>query len=181
QRWLPEVFRSAGHGTDHAPAADEMAAAARTEQHRSLRHALKVVATFLVLWLVPLAALYAWRGGADTLVLEMWFFTQAAFVTFGGAYAVLSYIADVAVNGYGWLTAGEMVRGLGLAESTPGPLIMVTEYVGFVAAWKTAPADVPRPSDSMCSPPYLLWRRSLLFDDLPSRRTTLYRWVPSLA
>src|SRR5947209_7405503 len=143
QGWLPAVFRSAGHGTDHAPAADEMAAAARTEQHRSLRHALKVVATFLVLWLVPLAALYVWRGGADTLVLEMWFFTQAAFVTFGGAYAVLSYIADVAVNGYGWLTAGEMVRGLGLAESTPGPLIMVTEYVGFVAAWKTAPAAMP--------------------------------------
>jgi chromate transporter len=74
----------------------------------------------------------------------MWFFTQAAFVTFGGAYAVLSYIADVAVNGYGWLTTGEMVRGLGLAESTPGPLIMVTEYVGFVAAWKNAPPDVPR-------------------------------------
>src|SRR5438105_11844500 len=144
QRWLPEVFRSAGHGPDHAPTAEETAAALRTEQHRSFGHALKVVATFLVLWLVPLAALYAWRGGADTLVLEMWFFTQAAFVTFGGAYAVLSYIADVAVNGYGWLTAGEMVRGLGLAESTPGPLIMVTEYVGFVAAWKTAPGDVPR-------------------------------------
>ena len=144
QRWLPEVFRPAGHRPGHAPTAEEMAAAARTEQHRSLGHALKVVATFLVLWLVPLAALYVWRGGADTLVLEMWFFTQAAFVTFGGAYAVLSYIADVAVNGYGWLTAGEMVRGLGLAESTPGPLIMVTEYVGFVAAWKTAPADVPR-------------------------------------
>ena len=97
-----------------------------------------------MLWLVPLAALYVWRGGADTLVQEMWFFTQAAFVTFGGAYAVLSYIADVAVNGYGWLTAAEMVRGLGLAESTPGPLIMVTEYVGFVAAWKNAPADMPR-------------------------------------
>jgi hypothetical protein len=74
----------------------------------------------------------------------MWFFTQAAFVTFGGAYAVLSYIADGAVNGYGWLTASEMVRGLGLTESTPGPLIMVTEYVGFIAAWKTAPADIPR-------------------------------------
>src|SRR5256886_12969697 len=74
----------------------------------------------------------------------MWFFTQAAFVTFGGAYAVLSYIADVAVNSYGWLTTSEMVRGLGLAESTPGPLIMVTEYVGFVAAWKNAPGDMPR-------------------------------------
>jgi chromate transporter len=74
----------------------------------------------------------------------MWFFTQAAFVTFGGAYAVLSYVADVAVNGYAWLTGAEMVRGLGLAESTPGPLIMVTEYVGFVAAWKNAPPDMPR-------------------------------------
>jgi chromate transporter len=148
QRWLPQAFRSAGHGPGDASTATaqaaEAAAAARTEQHRSLGHALKVVATFLGLWLVPLGALYAWRGGADTLVQEMWFFTQAAFVTFGGAYAVLSYIADVAVNGYGWLTTGEMVRGLGLAESTPGPLIMVTEYVGFVAAWKTAPSDVPR-------------------------------------
>jgi chromate transporter len=144
QRWLPDVFRSAGHGPSHAPTAEEAAAAARTERHRSLGHALKVVGTFVLLWLVPLAVLYVWRGGNDTLVQEMWFFTQAAFVTFGGAYAVLSYIADIAVNGYGWLTAGEMVRGLGLAESTPGPLIMVTEYVGFVAAWKTAPADISR-------------------------------------
>jgi chromate transporter len=99
---------------------------------------------FAALWLIPLGLLYAWRGAADTLVQEMWFFTQAAFVTFGGAYAVLSYIADAAVNNFGWLTGSEMVRGLGLAESTPGPLIMVTEYVGFVAAWKHAPADVPR-------------------------------------
>lgn len=108
-------------------------------------HALKVIGTFLALWLIPLGVLYAWRGASDTLVQEMRFFTQAAFVTFGGAYAVLSYIADVAVNGYGWLTSREMVRGLGLAELTPGPLIMVTEYVGFVAAWKTAPSDVPEP------------------------------------
>jgi chromate transporter len=144
QRWQPAVFQSAGHSPAQAPTAEESAAAVRSEQHRSLGHALKVVATFLVLWLVPLGLLYAWRGGADTLVQEMWFFTQAAFVTFGGAYAVLSYIADVAVNSYGWLTAEEMVRGLGLAESTPGPLIMVTEYVGFVAAWKNAPSDMPR-------------------------------------
>jgi len=106
---------------------------------------LTVIGTFLALWLIPLGVLYAWRGASDTLVQEMRFFTQAAFVTFGGAYAVLSYIADVAVNGYGWLTSREMVRGLGLAELTPGPLIMVTEYVGFVAAWKTAPSDVPEP------------------------------------
>jgi chromate transporter len=139
QRWQPLVFRSAGQGASHA-----QAAAGQTGQHRSLAYALKVVAVFLVLWLVPLGLLFAWRGAADTLVHEMWFFTQAAFVTFGGAYAVLSYISDVAVNGYGWLTGAAMVRGLGLAESTPGPLIMVTEYVGFVAAWKNAPADIPR-------------------------------------
>jgi chromate transporter len=137
------VFGPTGHGRAQGTA-EESSAASRAERHRTLGHALKVIGTFLVLWLMPLAALYLWRGGADTLVQEMWFFTQAAFVTFGGAYAVLSYIADVAVNGYGWLTASEMVRGLGLAESTPGPLIMVTEYVGFVAAWKHAPADVSR-------------------------------------
>ena len=69
------------------------------------------------------------------LIREALFFTGAAFVTFGGAYAVLSYVSDVAVNGYGWLTADQMVQGLGLAESTPGPLIMVTQYVGFLGAW----------------------------------------------
>src|SRR5207247_3262312 len=122
QRWQPTVFQMAAHASLLASTAEESAAASRAEDHRSLGHALKVVATFLALWLVPLGLLYAWRGAADTLVQEMWFFTQAAFVTFGGAYAVLSYIADVVVNSYGWLTAGEMVRGLGLAESTPGPL-----------------------------------------------------------
>jgi chromate transporter len=143
-RWRPEVFRPAGHDGGQAVAAEEAAAARQTQRQRTFGHAIKIIATFLVLWLVPLSLLFAWRGATDTLVRELWFFTQAAFVTFGGAYAVLSYIADVAVNGYGWLTGSEMVRGLGLAESTPGPLIMVTEYVGFVAAWKNAPADVPR-------------------------------------
>ena len=89
----------------------------------------------MVLWAVPVGALWIWRGGEDVLVKEALFFTGAAFVTFGGAYAVLSYISDVAVNQYGWLTADQMVQGLGLAESTPGPLIMVTQYVGFIGAW----------------------------------------------
>jgi chromate transporter len=140
QTWQPRVFQASG---EHAAAADNRATADNSG-HRSLPHALKLAVTFLALWLIPLGGLLAWRGWTDLLTQEMWFFTQAAFVTFGGAYAVLSYIADVAVNGYGWLSAAEMVRGLGLAESTPGPLIMVTEYVGFVAAWKNAPADVPR-------------------------------------
>jgi chromate transporter len=75
-----------------------------------------------------------WRGGDDTLTQIGLFFTKAAFVTFGGAYAVLSYITDVAVFNE-WLSAQQMLIGLGLAESTPGPLIMVTQYAGFLAAW----------------------------------------------
>ena len=96
---------------------------------------LRLLGIFVVLWAVPVGALYVWRGGEDVLIKEALFFTGAAFLTFGGAYSVLSYVADVAVNGYGWLTADQMVQGLGLAESTPGPLIMVTQYVGFIGAW----------------------------------------------
>jgi chromate transporter len=96
---------------------------------------LRLLGTFVVLWVVPVGALYLWRGSEDVLVKEALFFTGAAFVTFGGAYAVLSYISEVAVGQYGWLTADQMVQGLGLAESTPGPLIMVTEYVGFIGAY----------------------------------------------
>ena len=96
---------------------------------------LRLLGTFVVLWVVPVGVLYLWRGSEDVLVKEALFFTGAAFVTFGGAYAVLSYISEVAVGQYGWLTADQMVQGLGLAESTPGPLIMVTEYVGFIGAY----------------------------------------------
>src|SRR5215204_4357990 len=96
---------------------------------------LRLLGIFVILWALPLGALYLWRGGEDVLVKEALFFTGAAFLTFGGAYSVLSYVADVAVNHYGWLTADQMVQGLGLAESTPGPLIMVTQYVGFIGAW----------------------------------------------
>src|SRR6266852_3326843 len=112
QGWQPDVFRPAAHGGAHASTAEESTAARLAQQHRTFGHALKVVATFLVLWLIPLAALYVWRGGADTLVQEMWFFTQAAFVTFGGAYAVLSYISDVAVNGYFIFLAAPYVEWL---------------------------------------------------------------------
>jgi chromate transporter len=96
---------------------------------------LWLLGIFVVLWAVPVGTLYLWRGGEDVLVKEALFFTGAAFLTFGGAYSVLSYVADVAVNQYGWLAADQMVQGLGLAESTPGPLIMVTQYVGFIGAW----------------------------------------------
>ncbi|HEX5850447.1 MAG TPA: chromate efflux transporter [Rubrobacter sp.] len=116
---------------------EEESAIDRTGSHGmpSMLRNVRLLGTFVVLWALPLGALYLWRGGEDVLVKEALFFTGAAFLTFGGAYAVLSYVADVAVNHYGWLTADQMVQGLGLAESTPGPLIMVTEYVGFIGAW----------------------------------------------
>jgi chromate transporter len=141
-RVVPDAFRGGGHGPsegEEASAVDRVAANGRPSLPRNLR----LLGTFLVLWAVPVGALWLWRGGEDVLVGEALFFTGAAFVTFGGAYAVLSYISDVAVNNYGWLTADQMVQGLGLAESTPGPLIMVTQYVGFLGAWNDPGAFSP--------------------------------------
>src|SRR5215218_2394118 len=141
-RVVPDAFRGGGHGPsegEEASAVDRVAANGRPSMSRNLR----LLGTFLVLWAVPVGALWLWRGGEDVLVGEALFFTGAAFVTFGGAYAVLSYISDVAVNNYGWLTADQMVQGLGLAESTPGPLIMVTEYVGFIGAYNDSGPFAP--------------------------------------
>ena len=100
----------------------------------SFAHVLRVGATCLALWSIPVGAIGLWRGFSDTLTQIGLFFTKAAFVTFGGAYAVLVYITDFGV-GRQWLNTEQMLIGLGLAESTPGPLIMVTQYVGFVGAW----------------------------------------------
>ena len=135
-RVVPEAFRGGGHGStaEEASALDTTTSKGRPSALRNLR----LLGIFIMLWAVPVGALYLWRGGEDVLVHEALFFTGAAFVTFGGAYAVLSYISDVAVNSYGWLTADQMVQGLGLAESTPGPLIMVTQYVGFFGAWNNS-------------------------------------------
>ena len=92
---------------------------------------------FALLWAVPVGLALAATGPrpfADVAI----FFTQAAFVTFGGAYAVLPFVAQGAVEHYGWLSRPEMVHGLALAETTPGPLILVTQYVGFFAGWNAA-------------------------------------------
>lgn len=129
-RWQPHIFRPAAPDMDGRSSAEERTALP------SLRDNLQLIGIFVLLWLIPVGALLAWRGYDDVLVQEALFFTQAAFITFGGAYAVLTYIADMAVHQYGWLTTDQMIQGLGLAESTPGPLIMVTQYVGFVGAWQ---------------------------------------------
>ena len=132
RRW-PAVFQPRGLGPASADAGD---ASASPAAQPSAGRAPRVVGVFFVLWALPVGAVWLWRGAGDVLVQEALFFTQAAFVTFGGAYAVLAYVADVAVNRYGWLDAEQMVQGLALAESTPGPLIMVLQYVGFLGAWR---------------------------------------------
>jgi chromate transporter len=100
----------------------------------STSRGLKVLVVGLVLWFAPVAAAAAVFSRDSVLVDQGLFFSGAAVVTFGGAYAVLSYVAHQAVSVYGWLKAGEMVRGLALAETTPGPLIMVVQFVAFVGA-----------------------------------------------
>ncbi len=95
---------------------------------------LRTLAVWLAIWLVPLFAVAAIFGSGHVLAQLAYFFSKLAVVTFGGAYAVLAYMAQEAVTGYQWLTAGEMLDGLGLAETTNGPLILVTEFVGYIAA-----------------------------------------------
>lgn len=103
--------------------------------HVSTRKTLTTIALWLAIWLAPFAALMAL--GAPQLLIEVGqFFSTLAVVTFGGAYAVLAYMAQDVVVQFGWLTAGEMVDALGLAETTPGPLILVTQFVGFLAGFK---------------------------------------------
>jgi chromate transporter len=134
----PEMFASApAHGAaddDDVAISDQRSAGVHTKL--SLRRSVRVLVVGLLVWFVPLVLVSLWRGGGDTLTDQAWFFSQAAVVTFGGAYAVLSYINQAAVTQFGWLLPGQMVTGLGLAESTPGPLIMVTEFVGFVGAYQ---------------------------------------------
>jgi chromate transporter len=111
-------------------------AAVQDSSRRSGWASLGVLLIGLAVWWGPLLIVIALRGADDTLSDEAIFFSQTAMITFGGAYAVLSYINDVAVNHFGWLSPGQMVTGLGLAESTPGPLIMVTQFVGFLGAYR---------------------------------------------
>jgi chromate transporter len=96
-----------------------------------------------VLWLAPVALLFLFLGPDDVFTNIGLFFSRMAVVTFGGAYAVLAYVAQQAVDTYGWLAPGEMLEGLGLAETTPGPLIMVTQFVGFLGAFRDPGAINP--------------------------------------
>ncbi|WP_049733524.1 chromate efflux transporter [Rhizobium ecuadorense] len=102
----------------------------------NLGWSLRISAVLLALWLVPVAVLYAAFGAHDVFTEIGLFFSKMAVVTFGGAYAALAYVAQEAVQRFGWLKPGEMLDGLGMAETTPGPLIMVLQFVGFMAAYR---------------------------------------------
>jgi chromate transporter len=100
----------------------------------SWKRNVSLLVVFLLLWIVPVSTLIFFHS-QSVFITEALFFTKAAFLTFGGAYAVLAYIAQAGVEQYGWLTGPQMIDGLGLAETTPGPLIMVVQFIGFMAGW----------------------------------------------
>jgi chromate transporter len=141
-RWAPALFGGGGHaGKDGAPefkgVVDLMFERGElSHAEPSAGKALKVLALWLPLWLGPVVLLWALLGSGNVFTQIGAFFSAMAVVTFGGAYAVLAYVAQAAVETYGWLVAGEMVDGLGLAETTPGPLILVLQFTGFLAAWR---------------------------------------------
>ena len=143
--WQP-FLSAGGHGKvgDKQIADRESLLGEETPQHAkpNLRWSVTISAVFLTLWLAPVIALYLGLGGTNIFAQIAVFFSKMAVVTFGGAYAVLAYVAQQAVEHYHWVKPGEMLDGLGMAETTPGPLIMVTQFVGFLAAWRE-PAGLP--------------------------------------
>ncbi|GGS94901.1 chromate transporter [Planobispora rosea] len=142
-RLAPHVFAgSDGHGGDGGPApliSDDALHHARP----SWRSARRILAVGLAAWWLPVAAVALLTGPDSVFTTQGLFFSGTALVTFGGAYAVLAFVAQRAVETYAWLSPGEMVRGLALAETTPGPLIMVVQFVAFLGAYRDPGALTP--------------------------------------
>ena len=138
-RYAPQVFAlGGGHGaakTGYGPALIDDHTPTPAHARFSRPHLLKVLGVGLALWAGVMAVLVASQGWAGTLTAMGWFFTKAALLTFGGAYAVLPYVYQGAVEQHQWLTGPQMIDGLALGETTPGPLIMVVAFVGFVGGW----------------------------------------------
>ncbi|MCI0506329.1 MAG: chromate efflux transporter [Gammaproteobacteria bacterium] len=138
-RFAPEKFKAGGHhaasNKSYGPAFIDDDTAVPMHARFKLRRMVAFSLAGLVIWsavMTLLAMTYGWEG---TLTQMGWFFTKAALVTFGGAYAVLPYVYQGAVEHYSWLSAAQMIDGLALGETTPGPLIMIVAFVGFVGGW----------------------------------------------
>jgi chromate transporter len=131
----PRLVTPGGHGAGEDGPAPLISDDALHHDRPTARRAATVLAVGLVAWFVPVAVVAATTGVGSVYTQQGLFFSGTAVVTFGGAYAVLAYVAQRAVEDYGWLTAGDMVRGLALAETTPGPLIMVVQFVAFLGAY----------------------------------------------
>ncbi len=137
RRVAPGLFTVVGAGGALAREEPSLLGGVPPEHARpSLPRLLRVAAVWLALWFVPIALLLAFLGPQNVFTKQSLFFSTAAVVTFGGAYAVLAFIAQQAVEVYGWLQPGEMLDGLGMAETTPGPLIQVVQFVGFMGAFR---------------------------------------------
>jgi chromate transporter len=135
-RWAPDTMNDPGPRTDVPDGPTPLISDDQLHSERPSRsYAAKVIGVGLVAWAVPVGVVVALAGRESIFADMAVFFTGAALVTFGGAYAVLAYVAQKAVQFYGWLTPSEMITGLALAETTPGPLIMVVQFVAFVGAY----------------------------------------------
>ncbi len=138
--WMPAPPSSADHAVDSRP---HLLPDDEAVPRSASRRALRAAGICLVLWLLPVVVLVATLGTDNIFTQEALLFSKTAVLTFGGAYAVLAYVSQQAVDRYGWLTTEDMATGLGLAETTPGPLIMVVQFVGFVAAYNNPGALPP--------------------------------------
>jgi chromate transporter len=137
-RLAPERFQTGGHGAakkSFGPALIDDDTPTPEHARFSSFKLLRLLLVGAVLWVLPMGILTALFGWEGTLTQMAWFFTKAALLTFGGAYAVLPYVYQGAVGHYGWLTPTQMIDGLALGETTPGPLIMVVAFVGFIGAY----------------------------------------------
>ena len=136
--WKEKFLVIGGHGPKQTTTANSLLsddAEVPAHAQPSWRRAFHVTLVCLALWWIPVLVIGALLGWQHAVFREGIFFSKASMVTFGGAYAVLPYVSQQAVENYHWLTAGQMIDGLGLAETTPGPLIMVLQFVGFLGGW----------------------------------------------
>ncbi|MBI2382613.1 MAG: chromate efflux transporter [Gammaproteobacteria bacterium] len=170
-RLAPGIFAHGGHGPpvdkSFGPAVIDDATPAPAHARFSPPRLVRGALAGLLLMALPYGLLIAWQGAQGLPARMAGFFTAAALVTFGGAYAVLPFVYQAAVEKFGWLSATQMIDGLALGETTPGPLIMVVAFVGFVAGWGTPPPGVDAPFWSgvlgACVATYYTFLPSFLF------------------